>query len=309
MTLPRHPFGNTGLTVSPLGFGGAPIGYLPVERQQTSDVLNTLLDLGANLIDTAASYKGSEALIGETIGHRRDEFILVSKCGAKIPESDAPEWSAELIARTIDRSLERLRTDRLDVMLLHTCSREVLERGEALAALAKARQAGKIRFAGYSGDNETGAFAATLDDVAVIQTSINIADQRNIDVVLPPCRHRRLGVMAKRPIANAAWKDRQTQPGMYKEYSKAYTERLAKMPLKPSDIGLRDDNDGWAEMALRFTLSQPGVNVAIIGTTNLHHVRHNVEFAANGPLPADAVQKIRDAFARADTDHDWLAKG
>jgi aryl-alcohol dehydrogenase-like predicted oxidoreductase len=309
MTLPRHPFGKTGLSVTALGFGGAPIGYLPVERQQTSDVLNTLLDLGVNLIDTAASYKGSEALIGETIGRRRDEFILVSKCGSKIPESDAPDWSAELIARTIDRSLERLRTDRLDVMLLHTCSREVLDRGEALAALTKARQAGKIRFAGYSGDNETAAFAATLEDVAVIQTSINLADQRNIDVVLPACRERGLAVMAKRPIANAGWKDRDTQPGMYKEYSRTYTERLAKMPLKPSDIGLRDDNDGWTEMALRFTIGQPGVSVAIIGTTNLQHVRKNVEFSSKGPLPADAIDTIRRAFTSADPGGEWRGQG
>src|SRR5205809_4390802 len=184
----NRTFGRTNLSVSVLGFGGAPIGYLNTDRQRVSRVLTLLLDGGVNLIDTAASYHGSEELIAETIGNRRDQFVLVSKCGGKLDDIDAPAWSPQLITQTVDRSLRRLKTDRIDVMLLHTCGMEVLEKGDALAALAKARDAGKIRHAGYSGDNEEAAYAASLPDVAVIQTSISIADQANIDVVLPVCR-------------------------------------------------------------------------------------------------------------------------
>src|SRR5262245_57837969 len=126
----KRRFGRTGLMVSPLGFGAAPIGYLGVERERIAKILNFLLDRGMNVIDTAASYPGSEAAIGETVGSRREQLVLVSKCGSKVPGAEGEDWSAKLIAATVDRSLKNLKTDRLDVMLLHSCKLDVLERGE-----------------------------------------------------------------------------------------------------------------------------------------------------------------------------------
>ena len=69
------------MQVSPLGFGGAPIGYLATGQQQVARILNLLLDAGVNVIDTAECYPGSEPLIGQAVGHRRKEFVLVTKCG------------------------------------------------------------------------------------------------------------------------------------------------------------------------------------------------------------------------------------
>src|SRR2546421_107408 len=146
----RVPFGKTGLSVSPLGFGAAPAAYLGAHRQQTIDMINELLDGGMNVMDTAASYPGSEQFIGENFSHRRNDFVLISKCGGKIPESDAPAWSQAQILASVDRSLRWLNTDRVDVMLLHSCDLETLKNGEALGALVEARDAGKIRFVGYS---------------------------------------------------------------------------------------------------------------------------------------------------------------
>src|SRR5687767_1625005 len=114
-------FGKTGLQVSPLGFGAAPIGYLDTERQRVARILNLLLDAGVNLIDTAANYPGAEEAIAETVGGRRGEFVLVSKCGTKLDDVRDPPWSAANVTKTVERSLRRLRTDRLDVMLLHSC--------------------------------------------------------------------------------------------------------------------------------------------------------------------------------------------
>ena len=67
-------FGRTGLQVSPLGFGGAPIGLLATDADEVGTLLNALLDHGVNVIDTAACYHGSEAVIGRSIAHRRDSF-------------------------------------------------------------------------------------------------------------------------------------------------------------------------------------------------------------------------------------------
>lgn len=304
----KTTFGRTGLQVSPLGFGAAPIGFLPVERQRVTDMLNLLLDSGLNLIDTAAMYQGSEELIGEAVGRRRGEYVLVSKCGTKVPDIDAPLWSAELVSKTVDRALRNLRTDVLDVMLLHSCDLATLKKGEALGALVKARDAGKIRFAGYSGDNEAAAYAAGLPDVNVIETSINLADQANIDAVLPVARRHNVGVIAKRPIANAAWKDLSQQQGLYQTYAKTYTERLAKMrtDVDPAKLGIQGPPErAWPELALRFTLSQAGVHTAIIGTTNPNNAKENLAAAAKGPLPPDVVQRIRHAFRKADPQGKW----
>jgi len=261
-----------------------------------------------NVIDTAASYPGSEKFIGETLSHRRQEFVLISKCGSKIPESDGEAWSEKLIADTVDRALRLLKTDRIDVMLLHSCDLATLKKGEAIGALVKAREAGKIRFAGYSGDNEAAEFATTIPDVAVIETSINIVDQINLNW-LGQAAEKRIGIIAKRPIANAAWKQIQQQPGMYQSYAKEYTDRFGAIGLKLSDLGYKEtDESAWPELALRFTLSQPGVHTAIIGTTNPKHAEANVIAANKGLLPADAVGKIRAAFRQADPRGKWTGQ-
>jgi aryl-alcohol dehydrogenase-like predicted oxidoreductase len=296
--------GRTGLQVSALGFGAAPIGVLETDQAEVDAVLSLLLDSGVNLIDTAAGYRGSEQAIGQSIGDRRDEFVLVSKCGQAFDDLPGEAWSSELITATVERSLARLQTDFLDVMLLHTCDLEVLERGEALGALVRAREAGKVRFVGYSGDNQAGAFAARLSDVAVVQTSINICDQANIDEVLPAASECGVGVMAKRPIANAAWKDLNDQPGFYARYAETYTERLALMAIEPGEIGFEASD--WAEVALRFTLSCD-IGTAIIGTTNPDHVRSNIEAASHGRLPEGAIERLREAFLEAmlDAGEQW----
>jgi aryl-alcohol dehydrogenase-like predicted oxidoreductase len=291
-------FGKTGLQVSPLGFGSAPIGYLKTEQEKVARILNLLLDQGANVIDTAASYEGSEEEIAAAVGHRRDEYVLVSKCGGKVPQAQGEAWSAELVRNTVDAALRRLRTERIDVMLLHSCDLMTLKKGEALGALVEARQAGKIAFAGYSGDNETAAWAAAHPEVAVIQTSVNLVDQINIDMVLPVARKHNVGVLAKRPIANSAWRGLQAFSGNYPQYVKPYWERFQGLRLKPQDLGFEGEKD-WAEIALRFTLAQPGVHTAIIGTTNPENARLNIAAANKGPLPAEAVKKIRDAFKHA----------
>lgn len=296
-------FGKTGLEVSVLGFGGAPIGYLETEQRQVAEILALLLDRGVNVIDTAASYPGSEEAIGKAVAGRRDEYVLISKCGQAFEDLPGEAWSPEVITATVDRSLRRLQTDRLDVMLLHSCDLATLQQGDALGALLQARDAGKVRFIGYSGDNEAAAWAAEQADVAVIETSINLCDHANIDLVLPRAKAHQVGVIAKRPIANAAWKDLSEQRGIYTDYARTYSERLAKMRITPADLGFDGPaGEAWSKLALRFTLSFPEVQTAIIGSTNPRHVEANLATAAEGPLSPDAVSKLREAFRRAESE-------
>ncbi len=302
----KHPFGKTGFEVSVLGFGSAPIGYLNADQERATSILNLLLDSGVNVMDTGASYPGSEELIGKAIGHRRSEYVLISKCGGKLPDLTERMWTPELISKTVDRSLGKLGMEQLDVMLLHSCDLKVLQDGRVIEPLVKAREAGKIKFIGYSGDNEAAAYAAGLDEIDVMEMSINITDQINIEKVLPICRARNIGVLAKRPIANAAWKDLSQQMGLYKTYAKVYTDRFAAMGISPAGLGFGDAD--WPEIALRFTISQPGVHSAIIGTQNIENARANLAFADKGPLPEETINQIRQAFIKADTDGRWTGQ-
>ena len=134
----RTVLGKTDLSVSRLGFGAAPIGFLSTPQGQVNKLIAMLLDEGVNLFDTAAMYIDAENKLGEALEGRRDEAVLVSKCGTKDAGLPAEEWSAELITASIDRSLERLKTDHLDLTLLHSCDLDVLQQGEAVEALIKA---------------------------------------------------------------------------------------------------------------------------------------------------------------------------
>ncbi len=295
----RRRLGRTGLQVSALGFGSGPIGLLAIDRSRAARVLNLLLDAGINIIDTAAAYKGSEAVIGEAIGHRRDEYVLVSKCGRPDDDIQGEPWSADLIARTIDRALRRLRTDHLDVMLLHSCELETLKEGTALAALTGAQQAGKVRWVGYSGDNEAASWAVGESAIAVLETSVNPFDQANIETALPGARAHGVGVIAKRPIGNSAWKE--LLPGLYQDYAQIYRDRFRQMKLMPASLGVSGDVEkAWTELALRFTLSQPDVHTAIVGTTDPQHAVENVAFAEKGPLQPEAAERVRTAFREAE---------
>ena len=187
----------------------------------------------------------------------------------------------------------------------------MLKKGEALEALLRAQKAGKIRFAGYSGDNEPAAYAAGLPGVSIIMTSLNLCDQANIRSVLPEARKRGIGVIAKRPIANSAWKPLAEQKGIYVDYVKTYAERFRAMGLSLGDLGFKGDSAiGWPQIALRFTLSQPGVHGAIVGTCRLSHAMANLEAAALGELPDEVIKAIQTAFlnAEANSGQLWLGQ-
>ena len=293
-------FGRTELRVSPLAFGGAEIGLLELGVDEVERLLGTVLDSGINVIDTAAMYRESEALIGRAVADRRDEYVLISKCGPKDREFGEPAWSPELIHRSIDRSLRDLRTDHLDGMLLHSCEAEVLDQGDAWAAMLEARDAGKVRHVGYSGDNDAAYFATQLPELSLIQTSVNLFDQANLDRVLPACAAADVGVMAKRSIGNAAWKPPASQPGGYASYAAEYRRRFERMDLDPVALGMPDNGGGsWVELALRFTLAQPPVHTAVVGTTNPDHVRSNVTCVERGGLEDETCGRIRSSFASA----------
>ena len=133
------------------------------------------------------------------------EYVLATKCGHVTGGYQGKEWTAQTVTDSIDRSLVRLKTDYVDIVQLHSCGVDVLERGEVIEALLAAKQAGKMRFAGYSGDNEAAAWAIASGHFDTLQTSFNLTDQRARTRLFPQAEEAGMGVIVKRPIANGAW--------------------------------------------------------------------------------------------------------
>src|SRR6476469_10334441 len=111
----KRRLGKTGMEVSILGFGGAEIGFESPTTETVARLLGSALDAGLNVIDTGECYGESEELIGRTIGHRRQEFYLFTKCGHPHGMESGADWSQASILQSIERSLHRLRTDRVDL--------------------------------------------------------------------------------------------------------------------------------------------------------------------------------------------------
>jgi hypothetical protein len=293
----KRAFGQTDMQVSILGFGGAEIGFEGASPETVERLLGSAIDAGLNVIDTAECYKTSEELIGRTMSHRRGDYYLFTKCG-HASGLDGEDWDPNMLEASIDRSLKRLRTDYVDLLQLHSCSKELLERGEVIEVLRKAKEAGKTRYIGYSGDREAALYAVRCGAFDSLQTTVNIADQQAIELTIPEAARRGMAVIAKRPVANAAWKTgRRPDNG----YHQPYWERLQQLRY---DF-LQDDLETSVGTALRFTLSIPGVCTAIVGTSKPDRWAQNARQLEAGMLPADRYEAIRTRWKEV-AKPDWV---
>ena len=295
----KRPFGKTDMTVTALGFGGAEIGFEKAAQEAVATLLNEALDAGLNLIDTAECYLQSEELIGQAVSSRRSDFYLFTKCGH--PEAPGVgDWRPESLIQSIERSLRRLKTDRVDLVQLHSCSEDELRKGDVVDALRRARDKGYTRYIGYSGDGAAARYAIESGAFDALQTSISIADQEAIDLTLPLARERQMGVIAKRPIANAVWRHAERPDNAYVV---PYWERIRKLGY---DF-LQGDPSAGAATALRFTLSVPGVHTAIVGTARPGRWRDNAAQLQAGPLPGAEFEAIRSRW-RAAAEPGWTGQ-
>jgi len=244
----KRRLGKTELMVSVIGFGG--IKLPAVERKTSYEILNRALDLGINFFDTARGYGDSEEKIGWAIGERRDEFYISTKSHV---------LTAEEMEKDIKTSLEKLRTDYIDIYMCHNLRRpesydKVMGPGGAMEALKKAKQEGIIGHTGFSCHRfhetmERGIKSGEFDALIVAYNILN--DELNDETILPMAKEWDVGVIAMKPLAGGAL----AQPPPELKVS-------SKIPIT-------------AEQALRFVLANPAVDVAIPGMTNLQEVEEN----------------------------------
>ena len=290
--------GRTGLAVSALGFGGAPLGFAPGVTERTAfRLLHQALSLGITFYDTAPDYRDSERLIGLAFAERRDEVVLATKVG-RIQERDAAgewavrqEWSEAGVRASVEASLRRLQTDRLDLVQLHSPPMHVLERGEALQGLQRARQEGKVLHIGVSADGAEAEWAVQSGAFAALQVSYSVLQQGpSADGLLDGAAAAGMGVVAKQPVANgiADLRERPGHPDWSWKWDAAQRMDLAALGAP----GARTAG------ALRWTLADPRIATAIVGTSNPDHLAANA-LAAHEPLPRAAFDGLQHQFSRA----------
>jgi aryl-alcohol dehydrogenase-like predicted oxidoreductase len=284
------------MEVSVLGFGGSEIGNS--DEKTVDRLLGQAVDAGLNLIDTAECYGNSEELIGKVLGGRRSDYYLFTKCG-HASGLEYPDWDLLMLEKSIDRSLKRLQTDYVDMIHLHSCREEVLREGGVIEVLQRAKEAGKTRYIGYSGDRKDALYAVQTGIFDSLEISVNIADQEAIDLTLDEAMKRNMGVTAKRPIANAAWLHETMDETAYPYI---YWHRLREL-----QYGFLADQQSGVETALRFTLSTPGVHTAIVGTRQPDRWQQNAALLEKGPLPREQYEEIRNIW-RTYAGPDWVGQ-
>jgi aryl-alcohol dehydrogenase-like predicted oxidoreductase len=305
--LEHRRFGKTDMQVAILGFGGSEIGYGRTEQAIVDKLLNAALDAGLDVVDTAECYADSEVQIGAAIGHRRKEFFVFTKCGhaPQAPKTGA-DWSKAGVIASVERSLKRLKTDVIDLVQLHSCSLDELKKGECIEGLEQAKKDGKTRYIGYSGDSAAARYAVECGRFDSLQTSVNICDQECIELTLPLAKEKQIGVIAKRPIANAVWRyDAKPDDGYHQEYWRRLQE--LKYPFATGDARGDASPNGAAGIAMRFTAMQPGVDVLIVGTTKPERWKQNADLLRAGPLPAETAKLIRARWNET-AKSDWIGQ-
>jgi aryl-alcohol dehydrogenase-like predicted oxidoreductase len=289
--LERRQLGRTGLLVTALGFGAMDLGGDPIARAISDDeaaaVLNAVLDSGINFIDTAGCYGVSEERIGRAIAHRRQEFILATKCGCVGTATGTPHVHTAANIRTgVEKSLQLMQTEYLDIVQFHrSLARTEWEAEGALAELVRMKQEGKLRFIGVSGglpnlseQIESGAF-----DTFQIPYS---ALQREHEDIIAKASAAGGGIIIRGGIARGAPSD----------WNRTYYMLSAgEMTTRWDTARLDELLDGMSrvEFMLRFTLANPDLDTTIVGTKSADHLRANVAAAKRGPLPPDVVAEAK----------------
>lgn len=292
-------FGRTGLDVSALGFGCWEIGggYGEVEEAEFVRAVGRALDLGINCFDTAEGYGmgASERALGQALGSRRDEAIIVSKFGMNYREMpDLRDSSRERVMTSIDTCLKNLGTDWVDVYLVHWPDRKIPFE-ETMTALDDVVRDGKVRFVGLSNfKREEIEACMRVRSVDVVQYGWNMFDRRMQREIFPFCQEHRIGVMAYGSLAYGLltgtftedmdfggqdWRARQGNFGSIKLFNSLFGPEQFRNNVRAVNelrgIAARYDKS-LPQLALRWALSNPAVSTALVGCRKVAEVEDNV---------------------------------
>ncbi len=289
-------FGKTGLRVSEIGLGCAPVGMQP--DRDYSELLRRALDLGVNFYDTADFYSSyrSEEWLGKAFSAVRDKVIITTKFGT-IP-GKGKDFSVVHMRRSLEDSLRRLRTDYIDVYQLHSPAPSVLDDGQLLEALRQVKRDGKVRYYGLSTEGgQRGLDAIARWQVDSVQITFNLFHQEPADRFFSEAQRRGVGVIVKSPLDSGILGG-DLSPGKPRKLDDARErwgeEETVRRQRLFDEVSFLAEGTGrtWSQAALQFVLSFAGVSTVIPGTTSVKHLEENVA-ASGGHLAEEEIARIR----------------
>jgi aryl-alcohol dehydrogenase-like predicted oxidoreductase len=293
--LPKRALGRTGLQVTMLGYGamelrGAPRGR-DVTETQAETMLNAVLDVGINYIDTSIDYGLSEERIGRYIADRRSEYYLASKCGCLVGAPPAPRgqrsphvFTRDNILAGVEQSLARMKTDYLDVLQFHISpSRQTLEEHGALETMLELKRAGTVRYTGMSGTlpNLKDHIAMGVFDVFQIPYS---AVEREHEAIITAAAAAGAGIVVRGGAAKGAPAEGKQAGVQWERWRQAHLDDLLG-DMTPM------------EFILRFTFTHAEMDTNIVGTISPVHLQDNINALRQGPLPPDVYAEAKRRLA------------
>lgn len=324
-----RPLGRTGWNVSEISFGAWAVGgaWGEVDDGQSIAAMNRAVDLGINFFDTADVYGDgrSERLIARLKKERKEEIVVATKAGRRLPAQTVEGYSRENLNSWIDRSRENLQMDCLDLVQLHCPPTGLYYAPEVFGLLDELVQAGKIRFYGVSVERvEEALKAIEYPNVQTVQIIFNVLRQRPADLFFEQAKRKAVGILARVPLASGlltgkmkantqftaddhrqfnrhgeAFDVGETFAGVdYAEGLKAVEELRLLVP----------DGATMAQLALRWILMFDAVTCAIPGGKTPRQVEDNTqaaELAALDESKMAAIRHIYDRHARPRVHQRW----
>jgi len=306
--------GNTGMEVSEIGYGAWGIGgtqWGGAADDESIKALHRAIDLGLDFIDTALAYgEGrSERLVGHVVRERPETIRVATKVPPKNLIWPAPDgvpvedvFPADHVRACAERSLSNLGLERIDLLQLHVWSDEWADRGDWREAVDELRSEGKIGSFGVSiNDHQPANALRVIESGAVdtVQVIYNVFDQSPEDQLFPACREHGIGVIARVPLdegglTGAIGPDTEFAEGDFRaRYFRDDRPREVQERVRAiaSDLGIAED--GLAEVALRFVLSEPAVSTVIPGMRSSRNVERNVAVSDGRGVPDAWREKLR----------------
>ncbi len=297
------PLGRTGLRVSVAGLGCGGFSRLGLGRGKTEaeaiGVVHAALEHGVTLIDTAAAY-GTEEVVGRALEGRREGVVLATK---SMTREGARAFTAAEVIASLEDSLRRLRTDRVDIFQLHA----VLPReydyvlSEIAPALLRAKAAGKIRHIGITETapndhhHETLIRALDSDVWETAMIGFNMMHTNARETYFPRSRAQGVGTLLMFVVRNIF-----SQPErLVNEMRQLVAEKKLHKAVAADPLGFLVHAAGASSLtdaAYRFVRHEPGVDVVLFGTSDVGHLKANIDSILKPPLPASDLAQLRARF-------------
>lgn len=322
--------GRTNWQISAIGFGAWGIGgdaWGPTDDKTSLATLHQAIDLGINFFDTADVYGDghSERLIAEVRKARSEPIVVATKAGRRLNPHIAAGYNRQNLTSFVERSLQNLQVETLDLLQLHCPPTAVYDMPEVFGILDELMQQGKVRFYGVSVERVDEALKAiTYPNVQSVQIIFNMFRLKPAEQFFVAARQRQVGILARVPLASGMLTGKftrntqfaQTDHRSFNRHGEAFDqgETFSGVDFETGLQAVEElralvpGGTTMAEFALRWILMFPEVSSTIAGSKNPQQVKDNVQAASLPPLSDETMRRVReiyDKYLRAQVHHRW----